>query len=67
MSLAHIHLPVSMINELKLIMKRNPLKHLNLSGCLKTAEQVIAVVKKAKKHLSLIAIHLSDIPVIMSD
>ena len=67
LSLAHIRVPEVATESLKKIIKKNPLKHLDLSGCLKSAEQVKAVVKKISNHISLLAVHLSQTPVIHKD
>lgn len=56
-----------MTTELKCIIKKNPLRHLDLSGCLKTAAQVRGAVKKMAKHITLLAAHLSQTPVIHKD
>ena len=37
LSLAHLRIPASSTGSLLSIIKKNPLKHLNLSGCLTTA------------------------------
>jgi len=42
--------------------RQNPnLQHLDVSGALQTAEQVRRVVKKVKKSLSILSVHLSHI------
>lgn len=67
LSLAHIHVPEAATPHLVKILKRNPLKHLDLSGCLTTAKQVATVIKKIAKHRSLLIAHLSDTPVLETD
>lgn len=65
------HNPVSAKHDLESLcafIKNNPqLQHLDLSGVLQTPEQVRRVVKKAKKSVSLLVLHLSSTPCIQFD
>ena len=54
--------------ELRRFIRKNPnLLHLNLSGMFKTVEHVSSIVKAIAKNDSLLALHLSNTPVITQD
>lgn len=47
------------------IRTNSQLQHLNLSGVLQTTQQVKRIVKRAKKSLSLLSLHLSSTPCLL--
>lgn len=62
-----LHYRQDLTNLKKFIRKNHSLLHLDFSGMFKTAEQVKSIVKAFKKHQTLLAVHLSHTPFIVSD
>ena len=60
-------MPDAVVPHLVRILKRNPLKHLDLSGCFTKAKQLKPLIKKISKHRSLLVVHLSHTSVLRSD
>jgi len=56
------------MKDLGFFMRQNMyLQHLDLSGLLQTSKQVKKIVKKAKKTISLLSLHLNYTPALTED